>query len=480
MTQADDTIFPTFCDGRLNSIGNTMSNDLAFIVAKFTKENDGQLTKSISLGDDGSLKSDGSACVMTRGCGQNVVLNGPDELAALINGLESSEALSLGKIATAKVGRQPDDIVNVVTARNLHQPRAGVIARTAEYVIFEAGEPGVMLFDVDFKGMPPHISAAIEANGGVWKTICTACPGLKSAGRVDRASTSAGISNNETGEKFTGSGGFHIYITVTNAADIPRALKVLFERLWLAGFGWITVGTSGQLLERAVIDAAVGSAERLIFEGPPVLIPPLAQDSEARQARATDGAPVDARVVLPNLSAAELAKLATLKNNARDAVRSQAAIMREYADQRLAKKIADKIGAPLSRVLEKLRHRHNGSLLPDHPLNFDDPSIGEVTAADFCKELNPSPGAFGDFGLGSSGDRETEQKKRERGDILRAALEEAAGGKGFPPGPVSAHRVGKKLQALVDRTVLCGEETLRLRADQHNEANSYSIQVIDI
>lgn len=285
-------------------------------------------------------------------------------------------------IDTAKVGRQPGDRVNVVTARNLREPRGGVIARTTDYLIFRSGEPGFMLLDIDFKGMPPDITAGREANGGVWETICCICPGLKPAGRVERASTSGGTSNIETGESFAGSGGLHIYIAVTDTADIPRALEVLFERLWLGGYGWINIGAAGQFLERSLIDAAVGSPEHLIFEGPPILMLPLIQDSEARLARATDGKPIDTRVVLPNLSAAEQAQLATLKGRARLSLHSESVTARERADQRLARKIADQTGAPVHRVLDRLRHRHNGSLLPDHPLIFDDPGIGEVTVAD--------------------------------------------------------------------------------------------------
>ena len=106
----------------------------------------------------------------------------------------------------------------------------------------------------------------------------------------------------------------------------------------------------------------------------------------------------------------------------------------------------------------------------------------KFTAADFCKELNPTFGEWGNVGLGNGGtsDREREQQKREKGDILRGALEEAAGGKRFPPGPVSAHRAAKKVQALVDRTVFCGDETLRLRAHQHHEGNNYSIHLIQV
>jgi hypothetical protein len=89
----------------------------------------------------------------------------------------------------------------------------------------------------------------------------------------------------------------------------------------------------------------------------------------------------------------------------------------------------------------------------------------KFTAADLCKELNPIAGDL---------------RTNDRGDALRAALEEAAGGKRFPPGPVSTHRVAKKLQALVDRTVFCGDETLRFHAHPHHEGNSYSIHLIGV
>jgi hypothetical protein len=35
------------------------------------------------------------------------------------------------------------------------------------------------------------------------------------------------------------------------------------------------VGAAGHLLERSIIDKAVGSSERLIFEGAPIIEPPL-------------------------------------------------------------------------------------------------------------------------------------------------------------------------------------------------------------
>lgn len=359
-----------------------MSHKSTLRFTKFINANHNLLSKIISSGDDGHPKSDSTACLMTHGYGQNVTVSSPHDLAGLINGLSAFEAISIGAIDAAKVNRQPNDIVGVVTARNLREPRDGVITRTTDYLAFQPDEPGFMLLDVDYKGMPSATADAVGANGGIWATINDQFPSLKSAGRVVRASTSAGISNSETGEHFPDSGGMHIYTAVADSADIPRALRVLHDRMWLAGYGWFNVGKAGQLLERSLVDAAVGSPERLIFEGPPNLMPPLTQDGEARQARATDGEAIDTRVVLPNLSAAEQAQLATLKDNARHALVREAASVRERADQRLAKNIANRTGAPLGPILEKLRYRHSGSLLPDHPLIFDDPSIGEVTVAD--------------------------------------------------------------------------------------------------
>jgi hypothetical protein len=67
----------------------------------------------------------------------------------------------------------------------------------------------------------------------------------------------------------------------------------------LHDFGWHTVGAGGQLLERSPVDRMVYAPERLVFEGPPVLIPPLIQDHESRCPRVHDGAAIDTRVVCP-------------------------------------------------------------------------------------------------------------------------------------------------------------------------------------
>jgi hypothetical protein len=212
--------------------------------------------------------------------------------------------------------------------------------------------------------------------------------GLASAAIVCRASTSAGIFNAETGAQFVKSGGSHIYVAIADAADIPRAIKVLFDRLWLEDYGWVVVGGSGQILERSLIDASVGLPERLVFEGAPVVLSPLAQDKKARKARVSEGSVIDTKAVLPDLTKAEQARLDDIKSRKRHAVRDEALVSRETSDLRLAKKIAAKGGAPLGLVLDHIRERHKGILLPEHPLIFDDANIGEITVADIL--LDPT------------------------------------------------------------------------------------------
>jgi hypothetical protein len=108
-------------------------------------------------------------------------------------------------------------------------------------------------------------------------------PALIGVGHVIRRSTSAGLYRTDTGEQLPGSNNAHIYIAIRDGADGIRFLHTLHDRCWLAGYGWYMVGAGGQLLERSIIDRTVGGAEHLAFEGPPILIHPVAQDTDARK-----------------------------------------------------------------------------------------------------------------------------------------------------------------------------------------------------
>ena len=182
------------------------------------------------------------------------------------------------------------------------------ITRTLDNFAFADG-PGWALIDHDTKGMPAAVADRLAELGGPEGALRYLIPGYDDAARVSRASTSSGLSHAETGEQFPGSGGRHDYMLLKDQRDAPRMLKALHKRAWLAGLGWCMVGTAGQLLERSIVDVSVGSPERLVFEGAPVVVAPLVQDTSKRAAIASAAtAPLDSRKAVPDLTAAEEAE----------------------------------------------------------------------------------------------------------------------------------------------------------------------------
>jgi hypothetical protein len=135
--------------------------------------------------------------------------------------------------------------------------------------------------------MPPKVAEKIAAHGGFWEALVTVLPALRSVAHVIRRSTSAGLMHAD--KALPGSGGLHGYVVALDGADAERFLKTLHERCWLAGLGWMMVGAGGQLFDRSIVDRMVGASERLVFEGAPMLKPPLEQDRESRRPIISDG-----------------------------------------------------------------------------------------------------------------------------------------------------------------------------------------------
>jgi len=344
--------------------------------AVFTKAG-GPLSKAISLDEDGIPVSDGSACTMSQGVARNITVNNLTEFGAFLPKLKSENAISLGTIKD--VG--PDGTADIVTKSQLEN-HPDAISRSKEHITFAPGSPGLLLVDFDQKGMPTDVVQKLETVGGVWNALAETCPDLTSAGYAQRASTSASLMRRDTGEVFPSSGGVHIYIAACDAADIPRATKVLHQRLWLAGYGWHWLGKVGQILERSIVDQSVGSPERLVFEGPPVLQPPLVQSAKDRKPVVVEGDVVDTKIAIPDLTPAENSRLLRMLASSKRALKPEADRKQAKEDRRLVKKLVRETGVSEKKALEKIKLRHQGKLAPLHPLVFDDASIGEVTVED--------------------------------------------------------------------------------------------------
>jgi DNA polymerase I-like protein with 3'-5' exonuclease and polymerase domains len=342
----------------------------------FTKAG-GPLTKRILLAPDGTLVKDSSACVMAHGTAERVRVAGVDALGALIEDLAPSQAIALGTLRA-----DLPDKVEVVTKKTLVNgvARPDVIARTGSNIIYHG--PAFALLDYDSREMPAAVAAELKRAGGFWNALLTVLPALKDTSHVTRYSTSAGLSRADTGEALPGSDGVHVYVAVKDGVDSERFLRALHDRCWLAGLGWMMVSTSGALLERSIVDRMVGGPERLVFEGGPVLVPPLQQDRESRRPIAVAGVALDTVAVCPPLSIIERARLYELKARERERLAPQMAKAREAFVEAQAKKLVARTGVSEKAARQVIVRQCEGVLRPDIVLPFDDPELVGRTVGD--------------------------------------------------------------------------------------------------
>jgi hypothetical protein len=336
----------------------------------------GPLTKRISLAADGTLLNDGAACVMSRGAAERIKVADVAALATLIEELKPSQALALGNLRA-----DLPDKVEVATKKRLNgTARPDIIARTSAAITYRG--PAFILLDYDTKAMPAGVTVELKRAGGFWPTLVTVLPALSKAARVTRRSTSAGLSRTDTGAALPGSDGIHVYVAAKDGADSERFLKTLHERCWLAGFGWMMVGAGGTVLERSIVDRMVGGPERLVFEGGPILVPPLAQDKESRRPIAVDGAVLNTAVVCPPLSIVERARLDELKAKERDRLAPELAKSRSAFIKTQASKLVARTGMSASAARVAIARQCEGILRPDIELPFDDETLTGCTVGD--------------------------------------------------------------------------------------------------
>jgi hypothetical protein len=340
-------------------------------------KSDGPLTKRISLSADGAIKSDASACRMSRGVARRFEVD-IQQFAALIE-LPPNQAIALGALRAGL----PDQVEVVTKAKLLNgvaQP--DIIARTGDAIVYREGQPALALLDFDTKGMPSDVAAELKRLGGLWEALLSVLPALSSVARVTRLSTSAGLFRSDTGERLQGSDGLHVYLLVRDGTDVERFLRALHDRCWRAGLCWILVGAAGQLLERSVIDRMVGGPERLVFEGGPILAPPLQQDRESRRPVAVDGDVLDTLAVCPPLSIVETAKLDELRARERRRLKPEAVRARAAFIDRRAPRIVERTGVSMAAAKRIVARQCDGILLPNVELIFDDDEFKGCTVAD--------------------------------------------------------------------------------------------------
>ncbi|WP_370159000.1 hypothetical protein [Limimaricola soesokkakensis] len=217
------------------------------------------LTKKVWL-QDGQLHKTALAA-LSRGTAETIPVETAAELARLLDGLGSHHAISTGILRDRFCAR-------IGTRSCL---REGEVSRSLEHFQFLAA-PGWLLWDYDAKSMPEAVATRMRELGGPFEALCHLWPEVRNAARVIRPSSSDGLSAPGLSPV---EGGLHGYILVQDVSRSRDILDILHQRAWAEGLGWMTLSASGAALERSIIDVAVGSPERLIFEAPPVLVHPV-------------------------------------------------------------------------------------------------------------------------------------------------------------------------------------------------------------
>jgi hypothetical protein len=359
---------------------------MSILITTFTKIG-GPLTKRISLASDGSINADGSACVMAYGVAQRTRLGGVGDLAELLDQLRFDQAIALGRIR----GGLPEKVEVTTKARLNGAAAPNLIARTSNDIVYRAGQQALALLDYDTKGMPREIADKLDQLGGFWPALVSVLPALRAVARVTRPSTSSGLYRSDTGEQLAGSDGVHVYIAVRDGTDIERSLRALHVRCWLAGLGWLMVGAAGQLLERSIIDRMVGAPERLVFEGGPILEPPLRQ--KARRPAVVEGEVLDTAAVCPQPTVAEMARLRELKEKQGHLLAPDAAKARSAFIHRQTKHLVERTGISEHAARQLVARQCEGVLLPDLVLPFDDEEFGGCTVRDVLANPEKFEGA---------------------------------------------------------------------------------------
>jgi hypothetical protein len=111
----------------------------------------------------------------------------------------------------------------------------------------------------------------------------------------------------------------------------------------------------------------VGGPERLVFEGAPVIEPPLAQDHESRNPVVCDGEFLDTVAACPPLTIVEGARLKDLRAKEVHRLGPESAKAREIFVRDQARRT--------SLVPEVIARLCSGILLSDLVLPFDDPEL---------------------------------------------------------------------------------------------------------
>jgi len=303
------------------------------------------LTKRFTLKDGGIHKE--THATLYAGMAETIEAPTAGALSEILDGLQPGQAIATGQLKHSPTAR--------IATRKKRQ--GAEVARSLDFFAFHDG-PGWLLWDYDAKTMPPEVAARVADLGGPLEALFHIWPEAKAGTYLIRPSSSDGIS--APGLHPTQSAGLHGFFLVSDVARSADILKTLEARAWIEGLAWIALSKSGAMLTRSIVDTAVGSPERLIFEAPPILTAPLTRIKRAPIVK-DDGQPLEA----PDspLEAAAEAQRISRALIAPEAQKQEAAFV-----EARARIEAEKTGKSLRIARQSIRRMMAGGILTDDHL----------------------------------------------------------------------------------------------------------------
>jgi Family of unknown function (DUF5906) len=304
----------------------------------------------------------------------------PTMFPELLDSCDHRYCIVLGAIARDIVG----EVADITTKDRYKTSESGegrpLIYRGQASLGYRAGEPAIVGLDHDRKELPPHLSQRLEESGGFYGALTSIVPSLAGAARVIRPSVSTGIYATATNEGTVG-GGLHVYIPISDGGDAKDFVKRLHHRLLLAGWGYPYVSRSGAIFIRSLLDTAASGGERLWFEAPAILGDGLAHLPGSRTPIGVGGAALDTKLILPDLTSDEVARVREIERELRASVVYEAeAARRRYTEvvrERLAQRGGDAHSAD-GVVSNLLDAETRGVLNGRHVLYLDDGRVVSV------------------------------------------------------------------------------------------------------
>lgn len=220
-------------------------------ITKITASTPFLLSKQFSLSPSGDLIKQ-SAGQLLEGAFNVLYCQSMLDFARFLPTLQANQALCYGR---------PIDDSGRILSKQLKTERndQGAITRSRQHFNWPEG-PAIFFGDYD---APPGQNALTPEE--LRAIICRIIPKLNHAPMVLWHSASSHIYHKQTGEALKGRGGIRLYIQVADGRDISRFGKILYDRLWLNGYGYCVCSKAGQLLKRTFLDDAVWQPERLDF-----------------------------------------------------------------------------------------------------------------------------------------------------------------------------------------------------------------------